>query len=85
MNRFARVLVIAVMAVVMSAAAVSISAADTGKRGTTVTVQTQRTLTPGHLRPALDASAQGEGSNIFGQYFDWGRFYTYLFWNFKFN
>jgi len=85
MTRFARVLVIAMMAVLMSAAVASVSAADTGKRGSTVTIQTNRTVAPGHMRPALDASAQGEGYNYFGQYFDWSRFYTYLFWNFKFD
>lgn len=83
MNRFARVLLIAMMAIGLSVAVASVSAADAGKRGTTVTVQRQGQIATGHMRPAIQTSAQGESYNYFGQYFDWSRFYTYLFWNFK--
>jgi hypothetical protein len=83
MNRFARVLVIAMTAVVLSAASVSVSAADLGLRGSTVTVQKQGMLTPGHLRPVGETAIQGDEAQFFGQYFDWFRFYVYLFWNSK--
>jgi hypothetical protein len=77
MNRFARVLLIAMTTVVLSAASVTVSAA-----GSTVSVQRQGMLTPGHLRPVSETAVQGD-SQFFGQYYDWFRFYVYLFWNSK--
>ena len=83
MNRFARVLVIAMMAVVLGAALTSVSAADAGKPGTTATVQRQGVLAPGHLRQVGVTVSQGNDYEFFGQYFDWYRFYVYLYWNSK--
>ena len=82
MIRFARVLMIAVTVFVLSAAVTSVSAADAGKRGTTVTVQKQGTMAPGHMRPAYEAAVQGD-YEFAGQYFNWYAFYTALFLYYK--
>jgi hypothetical protein len=85
MNRFARMLVIATMAFVLSAALTSVSAADTGKRGSTVTVQQRGQLATGHMRPVLQTDAQGGYYySFFGQYFDWYRFWYALWMNYKY-
>lgn len=85
MNRFARVLVITMTVFVLSAAVTSVSAADAGKRGTTVTVQKQGTMAPGHMRPAHEAAVQGNSYEFFGQYFNVAAFYWALFLYYKFS
>jgi hypothetical protein len=77
MNRFARVMVTATMACVMTVAAVSVSSADTGKRGT-------GSLTPGAMRPVSEFAVQGSKGDFFGQFFDYSRFFGYLFLYYKF-
>jgi len=83
MNRFARVLLITMTVFVMSAGVTSDSAADAGKRGTTVTVQKQGTIAPGHMRPAFDAAVEGEVFEFYDQYFNWSAFFTALFLYYK--
>lgn len=82
MIRFARVLMIAVTVFVLSVAVTSVSSADAGKSGATVTVQRQGTIAPGHMRPASEVAVQGD-SQFFGQYFNWSAFYMALFLYYK--
>jgi len=84
MNRFFRVLVGAMLAMVLTAAVTSISSADAGKPGTTVQINRQGLLTPGVMRPVTPAASEGKSGYFAGQYFDYTRFYDYLFWNYKY-
>ncbi len=80
MNRFTRVLMVAMMAIVLSAAVAAVSSADTGKSGTTVSIKRQQMQTLGQLRPVTQLDAQGKSGDFFGQYFDYNRFFDYLYW-----
>jgi hypothetical protein len=79
MTRFTRVLLVAMMAFVLSFAVTSVSSADGGKRGTTVNVQKQGMLTPGHSHQVSPSAAQGESFGEFGQYFNYSLFFYFLF------
>ena len=65
-------------------AVTSVSAADAGKRGTTVTVQKPGLIAPGHMRPVDSTAIQGGSSEFAGQYYNWYAFFWGLFYNYKF-
>lgn len=84
MNRFARVTLIAMMACVLTVTAVGVSTADTGKRGTSQQIQRTGQMTPGVLRPSTEFAVQGGKGENFGQYFDYGRVFSYLYAYYKY-
>lgn len=89
MNRLTRMCLITLLAGVLTAATVQVSAAGDWQRGLGQTSQEQQiersgAITPGVLRPMLPNAVSGEVSGDFGQYFDYGRFFSYFYWNYKY-